>query len=372
MLLPQSPAWGPQDARHLPRSSLSGLGRARPHSWSPRPSRVTAAQGAGRSRLAQGFPQCRASGAAVPGNPRDGRVADPASVEGPPSGRGVLLVSGGQRQATLGAGRTCILTQQEAGRLALSCRQLKSQQEPTAPIYATDGPRPANEAPGPAPRQTGRGERAGPPCWPGRPPALTRSRCCSSAELTPPLAPAPAAPLPLSSRPPPGSHQAFPGVSPRPGGRGGGLPKPAPEEGWARAIGVCCPRDRVGRGGPGSGLTSGPALGTLLGGAPGSVDTAPSCARNGHLDAIPPRAVRATRPPFPRDREATRGPHVPPGARTPSMPSGRDAPAGPGVCLLSVRKTFPEPLSRGRTGGQWGGLALRNRLASFKAQKKTF
>ena len=151
-----------------------------------------------------------------------------------------------------GARRACILTQQEAEGLVLGCGQLKSQQEPRAPIYATDGPRPANEAPGPAPRQTGRGERAGPPCWPGCPPALTRSRCCSSAELTPPLAPARAAPLPLSScppAPPPRSHQAFPGVSPR--GGGGSLPKPALEEGWARATGVCCPRDRVGRGGRG-------------------------------------------------------------------------------------------------------------------------
>lgn len=107
----QPPAWGPQDARHLPPSFLSALGWARPDGWSPRPCRVTGAQGAGRSRLARarsrlsalGFPQRRASGAAVPGNPGSGRVAGPASMEGPPWGR-VLPVSGGQRQAALGAG----------------------------------------------------------------------------------------------------------------------------------------------------------------------------------------------------------------------------------------------------------------------------
>lgn len=269
VLLPQSPAWGPQDARHLPRSSLSGLGRARPHGWSPRPSRVTAAQGAGRSRLAQGFPQCRASGAAVPGNPRDGRVADPASVEGPPSGRGVLLVSGGQRQATLGAGRTCILTQQEAGRLALSCRQLKSQQEPTAPIYATDGPRPANEAPGPAPRQTGRGERAGPPCWPGHPPALTRSRCCSSAELTPPLAPAPAAPLPLSSRPPPRFPSGLPWCVPAAGGAGGRPAKASAGGGLGQGHWRVLPSGRGGTWGAGVRPDVRPSAGDTVGGGSG-------------------------------------------------------------------------------------------------------
>lgn len=47
-------AWGPQDARHLPPSFLSALGWARPDGWSPRPCRVTGAQGAGRSRLARG------------------------------------------------------------------------------------------------------------------------------------------------------------------------------------------------------------------------------------------------------------------------------------------------------------------------------
>ena len=88
------------------------------------------------------------------------------------------------------------------------------------------------------------------------------------------------------------------------------------------------------------------------------------------LDAIPLEAVRATRLPFPRGWEVTPGaPTFPQGLR---LPAEGTASGSWSLSLLSVRKTFPEPSSRGQTGGQWGGIALRNRPASSEAQKKTF
>ena len=102
----------------------------------------------------------------------------------------------------------------------------------------------------------GERERKGPQCWswPGRPPALTPSRHCSSAEVTPPSG-AGHSPHPflcLFLPPTPFSPQ----FSPFPSGPpwclpGGGAKASGWEESWARAASVPCPQGRVGRGGHG-------------------------------------------------------------------------------------------------------------------------
>lgn len=109
---PQPPAWGPQDARHLPLSFLSALGWARPHGWSPRPCQVTGAQGAGRSCLARGSRPAQCPGAfpsaaplALPsqGTPGTGGSLARPQWRGLPGG-GYCQFLGGQCQAALGAG----------------------------------------------------------------------------------------------------------------------------------------------------------------------------------------------------------------------------------------------------------------------------
>ena len=87
---------GPGQTPRLESQAVSGY--RSPGCW-----QVTPGTGLTAGSVPLGFPQRRASGSAVPGNPGNGRVAGPASMEGPPWGR-VLPVSGGQRQAALGAG----------------------------------------------------------------------------------------------------------------------------------------------------------------------------------------------------------------------------------------------------------------------------
>ena len=332
---PPAPGVGPP-GRQAPPSEFPlclGLGQTRrlesqavsgyrsPGCW-----QVTPGTGLAAGSVPWAFPSAAPLALPSQGTPGAGGSLAQPRWRGLPGGGYCRFLGGSARRPWgPGARRACILTQQEAEGLVLGCGQLKSQQEPRAPIYATDGPRPANEAPGPAPRQTGRGERAGPPCWPGCPPALTRSRCCSSAELTPPLAPARAAPLPLSSRPPP----PHPGpirpslVCPR-----GGVGAACQSQRWRRAGPgpLACAAlgtgwDVGGRGQPDVRPSAGDTLGAGVGGLWAQwTQLLPVHRVARPLDAIPPEAVRARRLPFPRGWEVTPGP--------PTFPQGLRLPAG--------------------------------------------
>lgn len=231
------------------------LGLGQTHGWVPgrvrlQEPRVLAGHAwhGARGRLSALGLSPSAAPLALPGNPGNGRVAGPASMEGPPGER-VLPVSGGAvpgGPGEPGGQRACILTQQEVEGLVLGCGQQKSQQEPRAQFMPQTAPRPANE---PQALHHGRrdaGEsRTSVLAW--LPASSTRSRCCSSTELTPPLAPAVPHPFQLSSAPTPVPIR--PSLV-RPCG-GWGRPAKASAEGWARPTGVCCLQDRAGHGGRG-------------------------------------------------------------------------------------------------------------------------
>lgn len=77
-----------------------------------------------------------------PREPREREGRWPGLNGGASLGAGTASFWGGSARRPWGPGarRACILTQQEVEGLVLGCGQLKSQQEPRAPIYATDGP----------------------------------------------------------------------------------------------------------------------------------------------------------------------------------------------------------------------------------------
>lgn len=176
--------------------------------------------------------------------------------------RGAEVSGREQRQeasAAAGPGPAhAVLTQQE--RLeAVGSRT--SQQEPRAPIYAAEATPSRPMRPqvhhrgrrrGAADRTRGEGEKGTSVLELAWPPACSdASRCCSSAEVTPPLG-AGHSPHPFLCLflPPPLSPQ----FSPFPSGPpwclpGGGAKASCWEESWARAASVHCPRGRLGRGG---------------------------------------------------------------------------------------------------------------------------